>query len=230
MSPTAEDGSFIVRSARTSDVASIITMAGPLVDKRVLVPKEAVTYYESIQEFLVAEDRHGELIGFGALHVMWEDLAEVRTLATLDSWRGHGVGSALLAGLRQRAEDLGVSRVFCLTFGSSTSSSATASKSWLRRRRWTLRSTWSCCAHPMKVSPSSSTLPGEAQHLGQHPNAAAAEPLNCAGEAHSPRPLTAKPFSPALFTDGSSHQQPLVTLWPYCDPHGPPSAPVNLSP
>lgn len=115
MSPT-DHAPFSVRSARTADVAHIITMAGPLVDTRVLVPKDTVTYYESIQEFLVAEDDHGELIGFGALHVMWEDLAEVRTLATLDSWRGHGVGSALLAGLRQRAEALGVSRVFCLTF------------------------------------------------------------------------------------------------------------------
>ncbi|GAA4827396.1 amino-acid N-acetyltransferase [Garicola koreensis] len=115
MSPT-DPAPFTVRSARTADVASIMRMAGPLVDTRVLVPKEAVTYYESIQEFLVAEDDQGELIGFGALHVMWEDLAEVRTLATLDSWRGHGVGSALLNGLRRRAEDLGVSRVFCLTF------------------------------------------------------------------------------------------------------------------
>lgn len=116
MSPADTRAPFIVRSARTADVARIIAMAGPLVEKRLLVPKEAVTYYESIQEFLIAEDDHGELIGFGALHVMWEDLAEVRTLATLDSWRGHGVGSALLNGLRRRAEDLGVSRVFCLTF------------------------------------------------------------------------------------------------------------------
>lgn len=115
MSRTAEPA-FTVRSARTSDVASIIEMTGPLVEQRVLVPKEAVTYYESIQEFLVAEDQNGGLIGFGALHVMWEDLAEVRTLATLDSWRGRGVGAALLKGLRQRAEELGVDRVFCLTF------------------------------------------------------------------------------------------------------------------
>ncbi|WP_300344378.1 amino-acid N-acetyltransferase [Nesterenkonia sp.] len=107
---------FSIRPARTSDVRRIIDMAAPLVAKRVLVPKEAVAYYESIQEFLVAEGPEGELIGFGALHVMWEDLAEVRTLATLDSWRGRGVGSALLRALLDRAETLGVSRVFCLTF------------------------------------------------------------------------------------------------------------------
>ncbi|NLS09780.1 amino-acid N-acetyltransferase [Nesterenkonia sp. MY13] len=108
--------SFSIRAARTSDVPRIVEMTEPLVEKRVLVPKERVTYYESIQEFLIAEDTEGNLIGFGALHVMWEDLAEVRTLATLDSWRGHGVGSALLAKLLDRARDLGVDRVFCLTF------------------------------------------------------------------------------------------------------------------
>ncbi|GAA1803112.1 amino-acid N-acetyltransferase [Nesterenkonia flava] len=107
---------FTVRPARTTDVRSIIEMAGPLVEKRLLVPKEAVAYYESIQEFLVAVDDDGTLIGFGALHVMWEDLGEVRTLATDGSWRGRGVGSALLRGLLERARSLGVQRVFCLTF------------------------------------------------------------------------------------------------------------------
>ncbi|NDK31596.1 amino-acid N-acetyltransferase [Nesterenkonia haasae] len=115
-STIVDHGDFTTRPAQTSDVQRIVNMAQPLVEKRVLVPKERVTYYESIQEFLVAEDRGGHLIGFGALHVMWEDLAEVRTLATLDSWRGLGVGSALLQQLLNRARVLGVSRVFCLTF------------------------------------------------------------------------------------------------------------------
>lgn len=109
-------GSFIIRPARTVDVAAIMGMADPLVDQRVLVPKEAVAYYEAIQEFLVAEAQDGTLIGFGALHVMWQDLAEVRTLATDSRWRGHGVGSGLLQELTARARALGVTRVFCLTF------------------------------------------------------------------------------------------------------------------
>lgn len=108
--------SFTIRPARTADVSAIMGMAEPLVDQRVLVPKEAVAYYEAIQEFMVAEAADGSLIGFGALHVMWKDLAEVRTLATDTRWRGHGVGAALLAKLTERARDIGVSRVFCLTF------------------------------------------------------------------------------------------------------------------
>ncbi|GLB68138.1 amino-acid N-acetyltransferase [Arthrobacter mangrovi] len=107
---------FTIRPARTIDVAPIRRLVKPLADQRVLVEKEAVAYFESIQEFKVAEDRAGTLIGCGALHVMWEDIAEVRTLASSPQWRGRGVGSALLEVLLAQAEELGVSRVFCLTF------------------------------------------------------------------------------------------------------------------
>jgi amino-acid N-acetyltransferase len=69
-----------------------------------------------VQEFKVAEDAEGRLIGCGALHVMWEDLGEVRTLAVADTWRGRGVGNALLESLEAEARDLGLSRLFCLTF------------------------------------------------------------------------------------------------------------------
>jgi amino-acid N-acetyltransferase len=78
--------------------------------------KETVAYYESLQEFRIAESDDGEVIGCGALHVMWEDLAEVRTLAAADAWRGKGVGHALVERLLDEARALGVSRVFCLTF------------------------------------------------------------------------------------------------------------------
>ncbi|MGQ1798319.1 amino-acid N-acetyltransferase [Kocuria oceani] len=107
-----------LRPARTSDVPAIKELVAPLARAGVLINKDTVAYYEGIQEFLVAEDAEtpGRLVGCGALHVMWEDLGEVRTLATSDAWRGRGVGRALLAGLIERARAVGVSRVFCLTF------------------------------------------------------------------------------------------------------------------
>jgi amino-acid N-acetyltransferase len=108
--------SFRLRRARTSDVAAIKRLVAPLADRRILISKESVAYYESIQEFRVAETSDGELIGCGALHVMWEDLAEVRTLAAADEWRGKGVGHALVEQLLDDAADVGVQRVFCLTF------------------------------------------------------------------------------------------------------------------
>lgn len=84
--------------------------------RRILLGKETVTFYESVQEFRVAEDADGVLIGCGALHVMWSDLAEIRTLAVAEGWLGRGVGRALLGRLEGDARELGLSRLFCLTF------------------------------------------------------------------------------------------------------------------
>lgn len=107
---------FTVRRARTGDVPRIQRLIEPLIQRRILLGKETVTFYESVQEFRVAENSKGELIGCGALHVMWSDLAEVRTLAVRDEWLGTGVGRALLARLEDDARELGLSRLFCLTF------------------------------------------------------------------------------------------------------------------
>jgi amino-acid N-acetyltransferase len=86
-----------------------------MAQSRVLIAKEAVTYYEALQQFRVAE-LDGEVVGCGALHVMWEDLAEIRTLAVRPEAKGAGVGSALLDALVEDARQLGVRRLFCLTF------------------------------------------------------------------------------------------------------------------
>lgn len=107
---------FSIRRARTSDVQRIQELVEPLVQRRILLGKETVTFYESVQEFRVAVDEDGELIGCGALHVMWSDLGEVRTLAVSDEWLGRGVGHALLRRLETDARDLGLNRLFCLTF------------------------------------------------------------------------------------------------------------------
>ena len=107
---------FTVRRARTSDVPKIMAIVDPLVSRRILLGKERVDLYGSVQEFRVAEAEGGRLIGAGALHVMWEDLGEVRTLAVADGWLGRGVGHALLDTLEHEARELGLSRLFCLTF------------------------------------------------------------------------------------------------------------------
>lgn len=82
-----------------------------------LLDKATVTLYEDIQEFWVAErDHDAQVVACGALHVMWEDLAEVRTLAVDPLLKGHGVGHRVLEKLLQTARWLGVRRIFCLTF------------------------------------------------------------------------------------------------------------------
>ena len=103
------------RPARTSDVRAIREIVAPLVAQRRLVAKDAVAYYEALQEFRVVEDGD-RIVGCGALHVLWEDLAEVRTVAVEAAYRGRGAGHALLQALLDDARSIGVRRVFCLTF------------------------------------------------------------------------------------------------------------------
>lgn len=107
--------STLVRAARAADVRAIRALVAPLVERRILLAKEAVTYYEALQEFVVVE-RDGQLVGCGALHVMWDDLAEVRTLAVSPEVRGQGIGHEVLEALMSRARTLGITRLFTLTF------------------------------------------------------------------------------------------------------------------
>lgn len=113
---TSDTQTFTVRPARTGDVRQIQTLVEPLVQERILLGKDLVVFFENIQEFQVAVDASGTVIGCGALHVLWEDLAEVRTLAVSKQYLGKGVGHALLSALEQSARELGLSRLFCLTF------------------------------------------------------------------------------------------------------------------
>lgn len=115
--PSAQSAPTItVRRARTSDVPAIEAMIAPLVQQRILLGKDRVVFYEAVQEFRVAQGAGGTLLGCGALHVMWEDLGEVRTLAVTGGWRSRGVGHALLERLESDARELGLTRLFCLTF------------------------------------------------------------------------------------------------------------------
>jgi amino-acid N-acetyltransferase len=115
--PTAHLAPFRVRPALPGDVRSVHDLVQPYAASRVLVAKEWVAYYEAVQEFLVADAGHdGGVVGCGALHVMWSDLAEIRTLAVSGDWQGRGVGHALVEELILRARSFGLSRLFCLTF------------------------------------------------------------------------------------------------------------------
>lgn len=108
--------SFKLRPARTSDIVAIQAMRAPLVDSKVLLKHQLVALYERTQEFVVAEHEDGRILAAGALHVMWGDLAEVRSLVVDSSARGMGLGKAVVEALIERAFSLGISRVFCLTF------------------------------------------------------------------------------------------------------------------
>ncbi|CAN5591410.1 amino-acid N-acetyltransferase [soil metagenome] len=104
----------VVRRAHTSDVPAIKRLVDTYAGK-ILLEKNLVTLYEAVQEFWVAE-YHGEVIGCGALHVLWSDLGEVRTVAVDPKVKGHGVGHAIVVRLLDVARDLQLQRLFVLTF------------------------------------------------------------------------------------------------------------------
>ncbi|WP_159944116.1 MULTISPECIES: amino-acid N-acetyltransferase [unclassified Nocardiopsis] len=119
-----------VRRARTRDVAHIRRLVDTYTADRRVLSKSTVNLYEDVQEFWVAEaettpeagappgvsEPEYRVVGCGALHVLWEDLAEVRTVAVDPSLRGFGVGHRIVTALLDTARELGVRRVFCLTF------------------------------------------------------------------------------------------------------------------
>jgi amino-acid N-acetyltransferase len=106
--------SVTVRRARISDVREIKALVDHYAG-RVLLEKQLVALYESVQEFWVSEV-DGKVAGCGALHVLWEDLAEIRTVAVADWAIGKGAGSAVVAQLIGYARELGLARIFVLTF------------------------------------------------------------------------------------------------------------------
>ncbi len=103
-----------VRRARTSDVPAIKHLVDTYAGK-ILLEKNLVTLYEAVQEFWVAE-QGDKVIGCGALHVLWSDLGEIRTVAVDPAVTGRGVGHAIVKRLLEVARELQLQRLFVLTF------------------------------------------------------------------------------------------------------------------
>jgi len=104
-----------IRPAKTNDVSTIRKLVDTYAPERRLLSKATVTLYEAVPDFLVIE-KDNSIIGAGAVHVLWEDLAEVRTVAIFPEFKNQGLGSQLLTALLEKAKNSGVKRVFCLTF------------------------------------------------------------------------------------------------------------------
>ncbi|MBM7461304.1 amino-acid N-acetyltransferase [Rhodococcus coprophilus] len=105
---------MVVRRARTSDVPEIKRLID-IYSGRILLEKNLVTLYEAVQEFWVAES-DGRVVGCGALHVLWSDLGEVRTVAVDPQVKGRGAGHLLVGRLIEVARELELERLFVLTF------------------------------------------------------------------------------------------------------------------
>jgi amino-acid N-acetyltransferase len=105
-----------IRPARVGDVPAIHELIRTFADRKLMIRRSLGELYESIREFIVATDERGKVVGCAALHVFWEDLAELKCLAVSEDVQGRGVGKALVDRCWDAARELELATVFTLTY------------------------------------------------------------------------------------------------------------------
>ena len=105
-----------IRPARVGDVPAIAELIRTFADRKLMIRRSLGELYESIREFVVATDDEGAIIGCAALHVFWEDLAELKCLAVSEGAQGRGVGRMLVEACWDAARELEINSVFALTY------------------------------------------------------------------------------------------------------------------
>lgn len=106
---------FKIRKAKVLDVKGIKNLLDYFSKKELLLPRSLSDLYENIRDFIVAEE-DGEIVGCIALHIVWEDLAEVRSLAVKENKQNQQIGTKLLQEAIKEADKLGVEKIFTLTY------------------------------------------------------------------------------------------------------------------
>jgi len=106
----------VIRKARMSDVKTIQTLIAEYARKGDMLPRSLSSIYENLRDYFVYESGDGEVIGSAAIHIMWEDLAEVRSLAVREGEMGRGIGTKLVEACISEAIVLGITRIFALTY------------------------------------------------------------------------------------------------------------------
>jgi amino-acid N-acetyltransferase len=104
-----------VRRAKITDVKPIQKIVNSYAKRHQLIPRSLNDLYENLRDFFVYEE-DGDMAGVCALHVMWEDLAEIRSLVVKRPYQGRGVGKSLVRRALKDARELGIAKVFSLTY------------------------------------------------------------------------------------------------------------------
>ena len=104
-----------VEKARIRDVDQMHRLISYFADRGEMLPRPLSEIYENIRDFFVV--REGErVVGCAALHVMWSDLAEIKSMAVSQEKQGQGIGDMLVEACLNEARELGISTIFCLTY------------------------------------------------------------------------------------------------------------------
>ena len=106
----------MIRKARMSDAKGIHQLIADYAKKGDMLPRSLADIYENLRDYFVFLGDGGELVGSAAIHIMWEDLAEVRSLAVREGKMRRGVGTQLVESCISEAIVLGIDRVFALTY------------------------------------------------------------------------------------------------------------------
>jgi len=105
-----------VEKAKISDAHQMHEMVNEFANRSEMLPRALSEIYEDIRDYFVIRDNNNEVIACVALHINWEDLAEIRTLAVDESMHDKGLGSLLIKACLAEAKELGIKKVFCLTY------------------------------------------------------------------------------------------------------------------
>ncbi len=114
-SPGKGEGELGVRKARVEDAPAIHKLVNEFAKREQMLPLSLSEVYERLRDFFVYE-HDGEVVGCCALRLVWEDLAELRSLAVTEEMQGRGIGRALAEACAREAPALGVRRIFALSF------------------------------------------------------------------------------------------------------------------
>lgn len=106
---------MLIRKAKITDIETIHGFITHYANLGLMLPRSRSSLYEGIREFTVAEEK-GKIIGAGSLHIIWEDLAEIRALAVHPDHQRHGVGRMLVQSFLAEADELEIPKVFALTY------------------------------------------------------------------------------------------------------------------
>lgn len=104
-----------IRKATADDVEHMQGLIQQFADLGLMLPRTVKSLCEHLQCFFVAE-QDGDIVGVAGLHVLWKDVAEIRSLAVAPKAHGCGVGRQLVCAVIDEAEQLGISQVLSLTY------------------------------------------------------------------------------------------------------------------
>lgn len=105
----------MLRKATVKDAQEIFSIIQIYAIEGILLPRSMNSIYENIRDFFVCEEE-GKVVGTGSLHIFWEDLAEIKSLAVLPEYQHKGIGKNIVKECIKEARQLGIKKVFALTY------------------------------------------------------------------------------------------------------------------